>query len=164
MRQHAYETVTEAGWTEPSKPVRASKILGYVDDPKAFFAKEKRRILDKVGDLHDVRVTGTRILVAMWTTEEEYRTKGGVLIHSPDKTKDENKWQGRSALVLKLGPHAFESDEQVQFSPEECCAVGDWVLCRPSDGVRIELWHQECVVLESERGIRAVLDRPDAVW
>jgi co-chaperonin GroES (HSP10) len=168
MRQQAYETVTEVAWTEPSKLVRPSKLLGYVDDPKAFFAAEKRRIWDKVGDLSEFHVTGNRILVAMWTTEQEYRTKGGVFIHSPDTTKDESKWQGRSGLVLKLGPHAFKSDDQVQFTPEECCDVGDWVVLRPSDGVRFRMWgapcEQECVLLESERGIRSRITRPDIVW
>ena len=152
--------------TEPV--VRASKLLGFVEDPETLFREEKRRIFDKVGDLSKFRLTSNRILVAMWTTDREYRTKGGVLILSPDKTKDETKWQGRSGLVLKIGPHAFESDDQVQFAPEECCEIGDWVVFRPSDGVRFQMWHgeyeQECVVLESERGIRAIIDRPDAVW
>ena len=144
-------------------PKRKSNLLGYVADPDALFAKEKRLILDKIGDLSGIRIPLNRILVAIWTTEQERRTESGLILHTSDKSKDENKWQGVSALVLKMGPHAYESDANVTYLPEDKCEVGDWVMFRRGEGVRVEVWNHECMILE-EASIKAILDRPDAVF
>lgn len=143
--------------------VRRSHLLGYIQDPESFFEREKQKILDAIGDLSGIRIPLNRILVALWITKEDYRTPGGILIASPDKTKDENKWQGVSGLVVKMGPHAYESDENVVFYYEDKCEVGDWVMFRRGEGVRVEVWNHECILLE-EPSIKMVLDRPDAVY
>ncbi|HEX3587782.1 MAG TPA: co-chaperone GroES family protein [Candidatus Angelobacter sp.] len=144
--------------------MRQSRLLGYVENPVQFFEREKRRVLDQVGDLYDIRVPLNRILVAIWTTKEERRTEGGLIIHTSDKSKDENKWQGVSGLVLKMGPAAYAENDAITFCENDKCQVGDWVLFRKGEGFRVEVWQQECVMLESERAIKAILDRPDAVF
>lgn len=148
---------------KPDAEPRRSHLLGYVQNPGTFFGREKKRILDTLGDLSGIRIPLNRILVAVWVTKEEYRTPGGILIASPDKTKDESKWQGVSGLVVKMGPHAYVSDANVTYHDDDKCAVGDWVMFRRGEGVRVEVWNHECIILE-EASIKAILDRPDAVY
>jgi co-chaperonin GroES (HSP10) len=164
MNEHIGFSADTTSRASVAAKIRPTKVLGYVTDPDTLFEAEKKLIWDAVGDLSDIRIPLNRILVALWITKEERRTESGLIIHSPDSTKDEHKWQGRSGLVLKMGPHAYQSDDQVTFLSEDRCDVGDWVLLRPSDGVRINFYQHECVLLESERGIRAVLNRPDLVY
>jgi co-chaperonin GroES (HSP10) len=144
--------------------VRPTRTMGYVRDQERFFEAEKRRILNKLGDLSDIRVPLNRILVSIWATDEEYRSEGGLLIHRPDQTKDENKWQGVSALVVKMGPHCYAKNPDIEFVAEDRCEVGDWVLFRKGSGFRVEAWLHECVMLENEKSIYAILDRPDMVF
>lgn len=144
--------------------IRTSRLLGYVREPDAFFAEEKRRIWEKLGSLSDVRITFNRILVAIWTPEAGFKTQGGIELLKPDQTKDENKWQGVSALVVKMGPHCYEANDKVDFLPDDRCNVDDWVMFRKGDGTRVEVWGHECIMLESEHAVRAVLDRPDSVY
>ena len=144
--------------------VRASRVLGYVRDSEAYFAKVKSDILDRLGDLSDVRVPFNRILVAVWATTDGYQTEGGIILQKPDQTHDENKWQGVSALVVKMGPQCYAENDQIKFLPEDRCQVGDWVLFRKGEGFRVEVWMQECVMLDNERAIKAVIPRPDMVY
>lgn len=144
-------------------PKRKSHVLGYVADPKSFFEAEKRAILEGIGDISGIRIPLNRILVAIWTTKEERRTESGLIVHTSDTAKDEHKWQGVSALVLKMGPQAYVSDANVTYHDEDKCAVGDWVMFRRGEGIRVEVWNHECMILE-ESSIKAILDRPDAVY
>lgn len=148
----------------PIHAARSSEAMGYVEDPETFFAAEKRRILDDVGDLSAIRVPLNRILIALWVRPSERHGPGSVRIIIPDKVIDEDKWQGVSALVLKMGPHCYEANDAIEYQPEDRCAVGDWVMFRRGEGFRTRIWGRECVILESERGIKMVLPRPDVVF
>ena len=116
--------------------LRPTRVLGYVPDPDAYFAKVKADILDKLGDLSDVKVPFNRILVAVWATTDGWKTESGFILQKPDQTHEENKWQGVSALVVKMGPHCYENDVNLTFLPEDKCQVGDWVFFRKGEGVR----------------------------
>jgi co-chaperonin GroES (HSP10) len=90
---------------------------------------QKQAILDKVGDLSDFEVLGDRVLVA--TFARPNKTAGGILLS--DKTVEENRFQSKVHLVLKIGPVAFKYDGAFKFEgdmPE----VGDWVMAFPSNG------------------------------
>lgn len=102
-----------------------------------------------------------RLLVAVFIQPE--RTKSGLIL--PDKTLDEAKYQGKAGLVLKLGPMAFNFDDEVQArSPE----VGDWVFFRAADawncglsigngeGVECRVVFDDCVV--------GVVEDPELIW
>lgn len=142
-------------------PPRESRRLGKVQDPEALFAEEKRRIWAKLGDISGLRVPLNRILIAVWVPDAD-RKVGSLLL--PDVAREEDKWQGKAGLVVKMGPRCYEDNEAMTFLPEDKCQVGDWVLFRKGDGHTLELWHAYCVMLESERGIKMILDRPDAVF
>jgi len=55
-----------------------------------------------------------------------------------DKTRAEDRFQGKVGLVLKIGPLAFVDDDVHKFGGFHA-EVGDWVVFRPSDG--LEFFH-----------------------
>ena len=92
----------------------------------------KRAILDEIADLDEVEVFHHMVLVA--TAIESDKTPGGII--KPDDVLAQNRFQGKAALVLKLGPNAFVDDAVSTFGGVTL-KPGDWVFARPSDGVEM---------------------------
>jgi len=59
------------------------------------------------------------------------KTAGGIIV--PEKTLDEENWQGKTYLVVKLGAMAFKDDDNVKFGGFKA-EVGEWVNARSADG------------------------------
>ena len=123
----------------------------------------KQEILDKLGDLSGVELFHNQVLVATYLRPS--KTKSGIYL--TDSTKQEDKYQGKVGLVLKLGPKAFVSDDKTDFDGLKV-EVGDWIFYRPSDG-----WPQtvmgpggpvDCRVFDNEFLIRGRIDSPDAIY
>lgn len=72
------------------------------------------------------------VLVATYIEPE--KTAGGII--KPDRTLAENRFQGKGALVLRMGPLAFKDDNIAKFGGAEL-KEGDWVMVRPSDGFEL---------------------------
>ena len=87
----------------------------------------KQEILDRVGDLSGVEVFGGDVLAAIYKRPE--KTRSGIIL--ADTTRDEDRFQGKVFLVLKLGPTAYLDDEGNKFRDIK---EGDWVVARASDG------------------------------
>jgi len=87
----------------------------------------REEILRKVGDLSGVDVFGGDVLCAIYKRPE--RTKSGIIL--ADSTRDEDRFQGKVFLVLKLGPTAYLDDEGNKFRDIK---EGDWIVARASDG------------------------------
>lgn len=104
--------------------VRLREIAA-ADDPK-------RALLDSVGDVSGIEVLHNLILVATYIEPE--KTAGGII--KPDRTLAENRFQGKAALVLALGPLAFKDDAWKTFGGV-MINVGEWVMVRPSDGLEL---------------------------
>jgi co-chaperonin GroES (HSP10) len=138
---------------------KKSEALGQIDDPDAYFAADKAAILAAVGDLSNVKVPLNRILIAIFVRGEKV---GSIII--PDKTRDEDVYQGVAGLVVKMGPHCYEVNKEIAFTDEDRCKVGDWVMFRRGEGFRTRIWGRECVMMESERGVKMVIPRPDMVF
>lgn len=125
------------------------------NDPKAV-------ILDALGDLSGMDLMLNHILVAVYQRgKTAEKTKGGIYL--PDKTKDEDKWQGSVGLVVGLGPKAYQDDEVTKFDGESV-EVGDWVWFRPAEGTLCVVNKVLCRVFGSERGIVAKIPNPDYVF
>ena len=92
----------------------------------------REEILQKVGDLSGVEVFGNDILVAIYKRPQ--KTKSGIIL--ADTTRDEDRYQGKVFLVLKLGPTAYIDDEGSKFRDIK---EGDWVVGRTSDGWAVTL-------------------------
>jgi co-chaperonin GroES (HSP10) len=121
--------------------------------------EEKARIQREV-PVDGIRLTFNRILVATWLRPE--KTSGGIIL--TDQTKDEDRYQGASGLVLAMGPQAYVSDDTVTFTAEDVVSVGDWVFFRRSEGLKVDVCGWPCIVFERESGIKAVIERPDLVY
>lgn len=118
-------------------------------------------IQEALGDLSWFDLRQNQILVAVY--KRPSLTKSG--IHLPDQTVDEDRWQGKVGLVMKMGPLAFVSDAKTTFHATDKLKIGDWVVYRASDGWQITLTEskQLCrIFVESD--IRAVIPAPDLVW
>lgn len=130
--------------------------------PVADANTEKKKILDRVGDLSKIRLFGNRVLIAKYI-----RQKIGSIAVS-DQTKTEDRWQGKIGLVLAKGHLAFKSDANNDFGPDDV-KPGDWVLFNYSDGTDFDLLtngHMDkvnCRVLKDVE-IQGIVPSPDTVW
>lgn len=87
----------------------------------------KQEILDRVGDLSGVDVFGSDILCAIYKRPE--KTKSGIYL--TDTQRDEDRYQGKVFLVLKMGPTAYLDENGEKFRDIK---EGDWIVARSSDG------------------------------
>lgn len=115
-------------------------------------------ILAGIGSLEDIEVFGNRVLVGIYMRPE--KTAGGILL--TDKALDEDKWQGKVAVVLKKGPLAFVSDGSVDFKGQDVKA-GEWVVYRISDGFPIDVNGIHCRLLEDTE-IRMLVTAPEIIY
>jgi len=101
-------------------------------DPKAG-------MLAKVGSLKDIDVMYNMVLLAAYVRPE--RTKGGII--RPGESKEEDIWQGKTGLVLKLGPDAFEDDNDTSFNGQKA-EVGEWVVFKGGDAWQLTIGDWPC--------------------
>lgn len=93
----------------------------------------KKALLDSLGGRQNgIEMFHNLVLVATYIEPE--KTMGGII--RPDRTLAENRFQGKAALVLKLGPLAFQDDNVAKFGGVTL-DPGDWVMVRPSDGMEL---------------------------
>lgn len=118
----------------------------------------KEEILASVGDLSALDIMHNQILVGIYMRPE--KTAGGIIL--TDKTRDEDRWQGKVGLVLKKGPLAFENDAHNDFGGQNI-NEGDWIVYRVSDGFSIDVNRVHCRLLEDSH-IKAVVTDPAVIY
>ena len=101
----------------------------------------------QAGDLTDIHVFNNQVLVGIYLRDgegkSEARTASGLIV--PNKVTEEDKYQSKTGIILKMGPTAFHDPNENWFFGEEFFE-GDWVVFRPSDGWALTL------VSRDERG------------
>ena len=115
---------------------------------------------DKIGYIDDIGIPQNSVLLGVYVPPAESKSAGGVLI--VNQTREEYEYQGKACLVLKKGPIAFKDDDKFSFhgfDPQ----VGDWVVIRPSDGLKMKI-NKELCVLVSDTQIKMVIPSPDVVF
>jgi len=125
----------------------------------------RTEILNKVGSLDGVEVFGSDVLVALYIRPQ--KTKSGIIL--ADSTREEDRWQGKAGLILKLGPTAYTDDEGNKFRD---ISEGDWVVFRPSDGWAVTLNSSANLASKDAVACRVVNDihirmrisTPDAIY
>ena len=123
----------------------------------------KTELLKKVGDLSDFKITFNQILCAVYLRPAQAQFKT-LKLELPDGTRDEDRYQGKVGLVLKMGPRAFVDDAERQFH-NFSVRVGDWIVFRASDGWQITLAENQVLCrMFTEWDIRGVVASPDFVW
>ncbi len=123
-----------------------------------------KEILDRAGsDLDNIPICGARILVGMYKRPE--KTSGGIIL--TDKIRNEDIYQGKVGLVLKMGPLPFDDTDKAYFG-DRTPEIGDWVAFRPSDGWPFTIGNTkenlECRLLEDRRAVKMILPRPDVIF
>jgi co-chaperonin GroES (HSP10) len=111
-----------------------------------------------VGDLSAIELFNNQILVGIWIRPE--KTKGGIILTS--KTQDEDRWQGKVAVVLKKGPTAFVDDGNVSFKGQDV-SLGDWVVFKTSDGFPLDVNGVRCRVVEDVH-LKAKVSDPATIY
>ena len=133
-------------------------LMLHDEDPKEL-------ILSRAGDLENVEVFGSDVLVALYIRPQ--KTKSGIILS--DETRSEDKWQGKAGLILKLGPTAYCDEDGNKFRDLK---EGDWVVFRPSDGWPVTLNAANSVASKDAISCRVVNDihirmrvsSPDAIY
>lgn len=99
-----------------------------------------------------------RVLLGIYIRPE--KTKSNILI--PGTTRAEEKFQGKAAVVLAMGPTAFVSDDNFNFLGQKV-EVGDWVSLWVTDGRAISINGAECRVIR-DQDISMKIPSPDQVY
>lgn len=115
-------------------------------------------LIKKIGDLSQFEIFGTQILLGIYERPE--KTRSGLYLS--DQTRQEDRYQGKAALVLKKGPKAFVSDHNYDFGGQNV-AIGDWVAVFVSDGRQIIINKILCRIVEDQY-IRLKIPAPDVIF
>jgi len=117
----------------------------------------RQKLLDAIGDVAGVELFHTQVLCAIYIAPET--TKGGII--RPPSNVDEDKYQGKVGLIVKLGPEAFAKDSKWQW-PDDL-GLGDWVFYRVSDAYACHVNQVDCRIIE-DVDVKGRVDHPDRVW
>jgi co-chaperonin GroES (HSP10) len=118
----------------------------------------------KIGDISTLTLAANNVLVAVYKRPE--KTKSGIIL--TDQNRDEDNYQSKVGLVLKVGPTAFAydpTDDQWGFEQLDV-EIGDWVVFRPSEGWALDIRGDETVRCRmlSDTAIKGKVSHPDQVW
>lgn len=117
----------------------------------------KEEIIRDVGDISQVEVMHNYILCGIWVRPE--KTAGGILLTA--KSRDEDKYQGKTGLVLKIGPTAFV-DGEYDFAGQKV-EVGDWIVLRPGDGWQVRVGGRDCRMVQ-DASVKLKVPKPDMIY
>jgi co-chaperonin GroES (HSP10) len=131
-------------------PHRAVEAISTAKDPK-------KTILDLLGDLSGIEILGEMVLVATYIRPE--KTAGGII--RPTSNTQEDVWQGKVGLVVKLGTDAF-IDPETGIAFEESVTVGDWCVYKIGDGWSMNVRGVGCRLVR-DTGIRMRVEDPNII-
>lgn len=114
----------------------------------------------KIGNLAEmgIELLFSQILVMDYQRPEKLAS--GLLV--PGQTRDEERYQGKSGLVIMKGPTAFVDQGEVKFFGQNV-NVGEWVIYRRSDGWEMQINECNCRVLQDVH-VKMKVPGPDTVW
>jgi co-chaperonin GroES (HSP10) len=122
------------------------------EDPRKVIWRE-------VGDLGGIEPLYQGVLVAIYVRPAT-RTPGGIEI--PETVVDEDRFQAKAGMVLKVGRRAFVDDGPLQFHGFRV-EPGDWVVYRPSDGLKMQIGSRECRLIPDVH-LKMTITHPDLVY
>ena len=118
----------------------------------------------EVGSIDGHEPLFQNVLIALYIRGEgegEAVTPGGVIV--PKKVFDEDSFQAKVGLVLKLGERAFKDDEHVKFYGFKL-NVGDWCVYRPSEGLAMQIGSRKCRLIADVHLAKMRIAHPDDVY
>lgn len=102
------------------------------------YNEAKQQIHLMIGSLNDIEVFGRQVLVAMYVRPPQ-KANG---LYMTSKQQEEDIYQGKAGLVLKVGPGAFQGDQSYisgTFGTRGAPVLEDWVFIRASSGFPLNL-------------------------
>lgn len=118
----------------------------------------KGAIIQTVGSLDSIKVMQNMVLVATYIRPE--KTSGGLYL--PDSAIEEDIYQGKVGLVLKMGPAAFEDSDEPRFYGQKA-KIHDWVVYRVGDSWDLTLRNVHCRLIRDDN-IRLVINDPEEIF
>ena len=129
---------------------------------------EAAKLFERLKELDGLKrmVFGTRVLIAKYAPD---KLGSGVLVKS-ELSKKEDKYQGKTGLVIKKGHLAFRGDDT--YFGKDNVDVGDWVWFDYSDGMDFDIMEKgkygaeaeiRCKIIE-DKNIIGVIPRPDLIY
>lgn len=134
--------------------VSSSRVISLVSNSK----NPKLEIIKQMGDLSSVDIKFNMILLATYFRPE--KTAGGII--RPDSNKDEDEWQGKVGLVMKLGKLAFQDDADTSFEGEKV-DIGEWVVYRIADTWSLNINGYPCRMIK-DSSIKMTVKDPNMVF
>lgn len=113
-------------------------------------ADAKKALIDNVGDISKVRITGQNLFVATYIRPE--KTRGGII--RPESNVREDEFQGNVGLVLKVG-EAFNKEDAEDL-------LHQWVMFGYNDGLRYRYNDVPCRTIHVDR-VRQIVPDPSKV-
>ena len=115
------------------------------------------KLLCAVGDLSGFEIFHNQVLVAVYQRPE--KTKSGLYLAK--STLDEDQFQSKIGLILRMGPQAFEDTGEWRWphKPER----GAWIVFRPSEGWALGINGILCRML-ADVSVKGRIASPDLVW
>lgn len=132
----------------------SSRVVDLISNSK----DPKKDILKIVGDISGVNVKWNMILVATYIRPS--KTAGGII--RPEMNVAEDEWQGKVGLVLKLGPMAYQDDEETQFNGESV-SVGEWAVYKVGDAWSVNINGYPCRIIR-DSSIKMTVSDPGIVF
>jgi co-chaperonin GroES (HSP10) len=126
-------------------------VMSHDVDPREALVKA-------LGDLSDVDIFHNQVLVAVYQRPE--KTKTGLFL--PDQHRDEDRFQSKVGVIVKMGGRAFK-DKTGEYEWPADMGVGDLVIFRVSDGWPVTVNKTLCRLID-DTSIRARIQHPDTVW
>lgn len=116
------------------------------------------KLIEEIGDLSTIKLFNNQILVGVYIRPE--KMKSGLLL--PNQTTEEDRFQSKVGLLLKMGPSAFEPNDEGWFKGETF-NLHDWLVFRPADGWSITVHGVLCrILIDTQVKMRPQI--PDEVW
>jgi len=111
-------------------------------DEVAKSANPFDEILKKVGDLSGVTIMYNMVLLASYIKPE--KTAGGII--RIGQSQEEDVYQGKTGMVLKLGQEAFQDDGDTQFHGQKV-EIGEWAVFKLGDAWKIQVGDWPCLLV-----------------
>jgi co-chaperonin GroES (HSP10) len=120
----------------------------------------KDLVFKNIGNLDDYVVLGDDVLVATYV--KTGKTAGGIIL--TDKSVDEDRWQGKVGLVLKLGESAFKYEGPYEYKGT-VPKIGSYIVFHTSDTREIGIKGFSCRTISSSL-VRMIIpdEAADAIY
>lgn len=118
-------------------PRQAISTYSKITDLAAYITAVNRQVRPE-----EIDICLNRVLCAAYISNE--MTKGGII--RPTDVVAEDIWQGKPALVLKVGPSAFKDTPDITFDGF-MLHPGEWVTFKVGNSSQIEIHGYPCRIV-----------------